>query len=1018
MQNSNGGLSFRPSLQQVTAQTPYMISLVTYNVYEPTNFTLPGYRLVGLANGTATVNTPSLLFDQYMGAGVYASYAASSSVGYLSSLKTTNFALYNHIEDLVTACNDNFIKTQFTNSNGGNGITAAPLPATLALVTGSSFSNLYQDPTTGKYYVYIPGQDNDPTYIYDFNAGIADAVLGSNGTWSYIAQSGNARRGVYYLVPASAITLPAPTTPPSPPTSLTLNASAIVPMAEITGYGWQAMAIKFGISIDDKTGNEMLSMPVFNPPLPMTVLDVALAAGQSSPAYNSLTPSAPYGYMQCVLQPDKTTTLASVNDSFVDYYYLNTAAQMYLARRTFSTSYPVVTNSTLDFTTGVTAYTTSTYTPPALDYYVDLVTGERYHTNGHPYLTDVTVAYYVPLVTSTNATTQTTTSSLPAYPVQNSGLDYSNPLFLWGGLDMFGENTQLSMMYQNTDPDSGDNNIGYNVYNLQQYSTTFTTLLPGATKGTGAATIYGYAQPVINADGSVTPAPADGNGKPYITATVDVTTTTTTTEISMSTVLLKALNGGSFLLTKSYTMNLNGGLGGGGSSMVTVTESDIAPKQYQISYTDSDGNQVTNTFQMTVPLSSSGAGVPGGAPNYFNNPPLDAALQLQLLQGVPFCAQVVGSRLYGTTTQPVSGSSLGNNATICGILTQPPTGSYISNSGLLGATFNSVSASNNQFFAFYGSYNNAPLSANPPAQLPNPVSPTDIAPAQVASSSNLHPQMGQYFPYSSVVSSLYKSDWILNGAYDGLYAGNFTQEMSGSASTYVKTGAPYLCITPITGSAAVGQSISILQNQYSVINEYAAPTSSSTEYIYRYSYSTASNTVLNQLTEKVGISSNAQGFMSLVSALPISSDRRKVKVEFAESSISGSTATLISNPQAQAVIEANVSYGRPYKVITGAAQARYLYTFSCSGTDAVSQALCTQIAPEGVMYVDIANGIVFETRQDATGAQFAYPAGYSLSGSLLNIISKAIGNAVPKKDAAGTLVIQTPELPAATSATS
>lgn len=995
--DDQGHSYFRPSLQQVSTQTAYMISLVTYNVYKPTDFTLPSYQLVSLASGAATSNTPALLFDEYFGSEMYAAYAGSfgsSKVGYLSAVKTTYPDLYNRIEDLVMAQNGSFINAHVANATSGTGVVAAPLPTTLTLVTSSNFSNLYQD-SAGKYYVYIPGQDGASTYIYDFNAGIADPVPNGDGSWTYSVKAGNPKRGVYYLVPPSSLTLPTPTTPPTSPATLTLSSSGIIPAIEVTGYAWQAMAIKFGISINE-AGIESISMPVFNPPLPMTSVDAALAPGQSSPVGQ--------GYMQCVLQPDTTKTQAVTND-FVDYYYFNSASQMYLARRTLSTQYPVVVNPTTHFT--------ALYTPPALDYYVDLVTGERYNTNGDPYLTEVTVAYYVP---------QPTTGTLN-YPVANSVLDYSNPLFIWGSLDMFGEASQLSMMYQNTDQQNpNDPYNGYNVYQLQPYSTTFTMWLPGGSAGEGTATIYGY---------SATESDSDGN--PYITTTVG-TTTMTTTETDMSAVLLKVLNSGSFLLAKSYTMNLNGAsvaVGTTTSAIVTVTESSIAPKQYQISYTDSMSNSITDIFQMPVALDvSAGAsstdvgGAPGASPNDYNYPPLDAQLQLELLQGVPFCAKIIGSRPYTTKTAPVSGSSVGTNGIICGILSKPPAGSYISASGLLGVTFsgangNTVPAMNNQFFAFYGSYNNTPLYTLP-TTASNPT------PRTVASRQEASPEKGSYAPYSSVAASM-SNNYTAGMAYPGLYAGNFTHAVSGAATTYVKTEAPYLCITPlpicstpVTQSSPATPGTTYQNTDQSVIttiNECAVPpTSSSTEYVYGYLYSTASSAVLSKLTEYVGISTNAQGFRSLVSALETI---RGVNVDFAMSSIAGSTPTQISNPQAEAILKQNVVYGFPKKSIQGAASVRYLYKLNCSNTDPVSKEICTQIDLPGQVYVDIYNGTVFEETSivNAQGNKetLIYPAGYCLSGSLLTTITQAIGGAVPKEGAVATLVIQAPGMPSGSS---
>lgn len=175
------------------------------------------------------------------------------------------------------------------------------------------------------------------------------------------------------------------------------------------------------------------------------------------------------------------------------------------------------------------------------------------------------------------------------------------------------------MMYQNLISD--DPNNGYGVYSIQPYSTTFTTWSSLAANNSnydnvnaGSTTTYAYGSAL------------DSDGNPYIMQSVGggALTQVVPQTTSMSGAVLAALNAGAFLLTKSYTMNLNGNLvSTNASSSITVTQSCVQPYQYQITYTDSDKNQVSDTFQ--VPISTSTA--PGASSNSYNNPPLDAVLQ-------------------------------------------------------------------------------------------------------------------------------------------------------------------------------------------------------------------------------------------------------------------------------------------------------------------------------------------------------------------------------------------------------
>jgi hypothetical protein len=299
------------------------------------------------------------------------------------------------------------------------------------------------------------------------------------------------------------------------------------------------------------------------------------------------------------------------------------------------------------------------------------MTGEKYQKNGHPYLTEVAVAYYVSTAVSALTDPATndflnTPSAAALWPVANTQLDFSNPLFIWSDLDMLGESTQQSMMYQNLV--ASDPNYGYGQYTIQSGSTSFTVWTPGSN---GGSVVYAYSS-----------TSSDDNGNPYITTQSGTSAPVVTQQTDMSQALLSDLNGGAYLLSKSCIMNVNGAATSSsslGSSTVTVTETFVAPKQYSVSYsaispvttTDDNGNkipvivQITDTFQAPVVGQST-----GGSQNYYNNPPLDDALQQQFIAGIPFCAQYLGGMTSGqavslvTTESPII-------QTICGILTQP-----------------------------------------------------------------------------------------------------------------------------------------------------------------------------------------------------------------------------------------------------------------------------------------------------------------------------------------------------------
>lgn len=929
---TSAGGSLSPLLAQLSPSTQYMTSLVTYDAYTNTSCQ-PVYSLLSPVAGTATSNTPLSLFNQFFGQGGAAHLSTASGAGYLAMVPGNNPDLYNRIKNLVTVKNQSFLKATFANAQGATGIVAPPLPTTLVAVPGTY---LYQDKTSGKYFVYIPGATSaDESYCYDFNASNADPVFDpQTQQFHYTTIQSNANRGVYYVVKSSSqsafpTSLTSSSTPPLPST---LSFTSAVALSQLTGYACQAMLIKYGVNID-AAGNQTLGLPVFNPPLPMTTADVALPAGSSS--------ATGQGYMKCINSP-ATTQSASTNGNYVDYYYFNSQSQSYVARRTLSNTVPVV----IDATQGKT--TTQTITK---DFYVDLITGECYHTDGTPYLTDVAVAYYVSPDVTQN-------------PVSNTALDYGNPLFVWGGLDIFGQETQQYVMYQNTA--LNDQNNGYKIYSIRPYSSSFTTWKPsgaGSTKGTTIT--YAY---ILNTDGSY-----------GITQSVNGAASVKISATDMQTLLSNAFKGGAFLLTKSYVMDLDGMPGAtASSSTITVDQSCVRPYKYQISFAGNGGVNIVDSFQTTVPNSA-----PGASQNDYNNPPLDASLQQKLANGIPFCAQLLGSRTYGSgnqnsqLTQGANGvTSLGVNPTVCGVLAQPGAGSSLSTSGLLGITFSGAStspglATTNQYFAYYDSYNGTTVSKG------------------------LSPAKGQYGTYTSVVSSM--EDNALISPYPGLYAGNFTQQLSSSASSYVLSGAPYIRIVPLSGSMS------------NYATEYQIPSVGVPEYIYRYSYTILSDAVLSQLTSKVKISSSINGCMNLVSVLNIATSQ----------SVAIDPSSQV-NPAALGVIATNLKYYTPLEKIVGAPAGRYLYQLNCSAIntngDLVTATICPFLQSSGTLYVDIVNGIVFEsgvlTASDGSKQSVLSPAGYSVNGTLLNIIGQAMGNAIPTT-AQATVKIQTPASSAA-----
>ncbi len=708
--------NFQPTGQPLSPSVQYMMSIVSGNAFGTTSQGALASAIMK-SDGASIVKSPVEFFNQMFGTGAYASAGTTN----LSNLPSSNQPLYAHIEELNNVVNASFLQAAFKTNVSSSGIMAEPLPlAALQAATpvAGLFSNLYK--VNNKYYVKIPGANGAADTWYDFNAGIADPQYDpSTATYSYNVMPGNAARGVYYVVNApSAAAAVAPSSGSSVMPTL-----AATPIAELTGYPCQAMLDKFGITISSK-GDETLGLSVANISLPMTAFDAQLKPGQSSGAN---------GNMQCIYNPQTTNGSGT-------YYYVNNAAQMYLARSVSSLSIPVYDQAT---------QTTSTVTQTE-DYYSDLVTGEQYDVSGNPYLAPVMVAYWV-----------ATNPSLPLKPFTNNDFDFSNPLFMLTNFDDETQMTQIKMLYQNTDV-NGDPNYGYQQYSLQPYSVQFSF-----SDGSGKSTVYAYGSAL------------DTNGNPYITQNGTQISPATT---NMTSVLLSALNSGLYLSTKTYTMTLNGAASPTlSSSTLTVVETAVSPVQISITYTDTSGNVITDIFQAPNPTQA----LQGtGSSNAYNNPPLDGNLQNILLQAKPFWAEVVGARPFNSTPGIPLVSPDGNSpAIVCGLLTQPTATAQgvfnVRQAGVAGLTYtgvnpNGIGAPVGQYFAFYDAYNNAGLNSSGAAE------PTITAPSQ-----------GIYSTYISVVTSV-QDLFASSSPYPGIYAGNFINLKGSKASI-----APYLCINTL-----------------------------------------------------------------------------------------------------------------------------------------------------------------------------------------------------------------------------
>jgi hypothetical protein len=886
----------------LTPQTQFMVSLVTGNVYQMNyssvqQTTAVTHQDFTAGSGVATIDTPLTVFQTMFGVGPH---ALSSTM--LTPVGSNNPKLFNRIESLNNVQNQEFLQSQLAPS-ANTSILAGQIPLA-ALQTASPVSPLYSTLylVNGKYYLSLPGSNGTPSYYYDFNAELQDVVPSqTGGAPTYTPIAADAQRGMYYLVEGTGA-----------------NAVA-TPVSALTGYGCQAMRMRFGIKVDAQ-GNETMGLPVYNPPLPMSVNDAALKPGESGETMKCLTSSA------------NIAANSAITDTYTYYQYKNIASESYLTRCYLNTQIPVYNPTTQGATT------LSNYQ----DYYVDLVTGECYSPDGTPKLSTITVGYNF----SGNASTGI---------VANTALDFSNPLFVWGELDLLGDSLQACMMYQDTNADPSS---GYNFYQVQPYSTSF-TIYNGKTP-----TVYAYG---TSATGAIQ---ITENGTPM-----------NPVQTSMSTVLVNALNGGGSLATKSYTMNINGVVPSGtpvAGATVTVTETYASPKQYMISYTDAAGTLINDMFQ--VPVTSGTGTAPGGSTNSYNNPPLDATLQAQLLQGKPFCARVFASCPYGQeTVSNINTTNLGTTAVTCGLLYQPATAPSFSlrSAGLLGTIFSganpngSTGAMNGQYFAFYDSYNNGS-----------------------GSSSSVVPSKGNYGSYVSVVSSMSGNQFTT--PYPGIYAGNFTVEFAASSGTTSTTyGAPYLRILSLPGAL-----------DSSNVTNFAVPPTSGTEYLYRYQYDLVPNATLANLKSTLNISGNVAGFMQLVSALDAGQ-------------LGGVSAFNPSdNEAAAAAITNQVFYGEPLNNLTQEPKGRFVYKLACdsdgadAASDAPTNALCQMFFTPGATnpdtYIDIYNGIVFQSKTTAAQKQLLYPIGFSISHDLRNGISQMIGGAVPVPGSTNSLTIKTP----------
>ncbi len=902
---------------RLTPQTNYMMSLVSGNIYQ---MNLPAQNGQGLQQtetaqgqdqqvgiGEATLETPQTAFQRLFGVG---SYGTSETSTLLTPVQSNNPQLFDIIESLNQVQNQNFLQAQFSSSANGQ-LVAAPLPLSQlkgAAPVSALYSNIYQ--VNGKYYLAMPGTGGNPSYYYDFNAQMQDVTVSAQtGQPVYTAIPGNAKRGMYYLVEGGVAT----------------------PMSELTGYGSEAMRMRFGIQVA-ADGTETIGLPVYNPPLPMASNDVTLAPGSSGTN------------MKCLSIPGKTTPATTVTDTYTYYYYKNIVSDTYLVRNVLNTTIPIYDATTQSFSS----------LAEKKDYYVDMVTGECYNSDGTPKLSQIMVAYNFSGSSSTGI-------------VANTAMDFSNPLFVWGDLDLLGESLQTNMFYQDTN--SGDPSNGYNQYQVQQGSTVFTVFTPGSSKGVaGTQTTYAY--------GTET----DANNNLLITQNG---TTMVPNQTSMSTVLVNALNGGASLVSKSYIMNIGGIIPSGtppAGASVTVTETFTNPKQYMVSYTNSGGTLTNDMFQVPVQAGTA----PGASQNAWNNPPLDATLQQQLMQAKPFCASVFGSCPYlKEVANQVSITALGTVPVTCGLLYQPATASTFTlpSAGLLSMIFSganpnsSANATNGQYFAFYDSYNNG-----------------------AGTSSNVVPSKGQYGTFVSVVSSMTNN--LDTAVYPGLYAGNFNVSFPLSSAATPTYGAPYL---RVVGSLPGTIDSNTLHTDFPV------PTSG-TEYLYKYMFDTVANALLAQLKATINVCGNINGFMQLVSALDAGT------IEAA--TVSNPTF----NPAATAVIQNQVSYATPVTPTTQepTVGGRFVYKLSCSsgGTDAASGAptnqLCQIFYPTQASgspaagpdtYIDILNGLVFQAKTTTAGQALLYPVGFSVTNNLRNGITLMIGGALPA--GAASLTVQT-----------
>ena len=969
-QSSNGAYSYAgstvPAAGKLTAgPNVLMMSLISGKVFGVGSETSSGNSTQSYSGGVI-VTSPKDALDLQIGS------------------LTISAALSQRITLLNTAANASYVKQQLSNSLI-NGINTLPLPVALATATsvggtGSVTQNLYQ--VGSKYYLVMPGSGaNSTTYYYDFNS---QQPSYDTATGEYIGalspkSAGYVPQGVYYTAVAPGATLTAQETAFLDMNTGSANLQAL-PTSVVTGGTYQAMLTKYGLAVD-KDGNESLTLPINNPSLVMTEKDKALKPGKSG------------DNMLCLMPTEKgavTSFTSTQQPGYQNYYYLNMGSQLYLARCTYTEKVNVAaTDSESGQTTTITK-----------DYYVDLMSGQRYDIQGNPYLSDVAVAYCI-----------TSTQSAPTGTVSNGNLDFSNPLFVWGQLDILGEALNTIVMFQDINP-YDTVSYGFNIYSVAQGASNniFFNLL-----GHDLKTITQYSYSSI---GSVQTAVLGSDGVYSAAQPVSPASTNLTQSV------LDAIQNGSYLIQKGYSLYL----GGSSSGMsIDVTETCIAPKQYTVicyGYNASGGSLDTTYYFQTPQQSIPVTAITAATLQSYNNPPLDAGLQNQLIAATPFSATLFGSRAFGSS-MPISAPSTAGLTvpqTICGLLGSTPVKGNSNNSSLqtkslLGVTFNgavpapSTNSSGSgaggttgntsggilsaptppstagQFFAWFGNYNNANVNGSGNT-IQNNASTTGTT---------------SYSPYISVAPSMALNFTNLN-PYPALWGGTFgvLNPMQGSGLV-----SPYVCITSIPTSDSNSNTNS--PNNY--LSTYSEPTGA-TEYMYEYNYSMVPNNILAGLKQNVFLISTATGSSNLISALSTNFGSVSAVVS---SSASATLASLLVSTISQA--ESNIKYATPLVPLVGAPAGRYLYQLECSGVDSASpvcalvatleanntatplaaagSAIGTSVTTSSPYYVDLFNSLLFGTSTGTVGTAqetILSPVGIPLPSQSLTAIMARLGN--------------------------